>query len=895
MRRSVLGILLIVSCFGVLVDGEAATRFASPSGSGSACTNVGTPCALQTAIDQAVQGDTVQLANGTYNGLFGTNSSGASGNPITLKAANRHQAILSNANGCSSEGGLYIENDWWIVEDLRFSAHHDAIRLEGVSNNIIRHNIIENFGQHGVRGLTGSNNNLIEENVITRGATCYGGGEGAGIVLIDFAGIPNTTNNTILNNIIYDTGNNECVFGCDKAGYGILIANNADDNTVKGNLLLGNGGKGQLRVLFGSSALSTTFLTGTIIQDNIILWGEGESSTNDCNDHQTSLINNLMGGTMQSIWSTKGNVDGNRGQHVMRHNTFILDAFSRIGAGWGSMSGDAICVNGGYKVQNTMIDNLFYSPDNDTSGFHKPFGNDAPMAEGFASGQVHHNWVWANDNSNSWILGSYTPQTGDLISFGSAPTFEDAAGGDWEIADGTLGAPGNNPASDSTKRGINWNSFLKRQWALNVWALETRNQATSGSIHNFTAVDPDSYYQVWFYAGACTINETFVIEGETQFRDLTTGNYNDASQILMQSFGKPARWLTLGRHKATDGTLTVDWGTSNCVERLFIRRLPTADEAYTWITGAAAGPDVPFTASSPVASGSPSTLTYGPVTGTGTITCTPSIVSGSADANWTGTSSANLIAGTGSPKSGTARTTTTVYRLSCTDDNGTTDVDQTVAVTPTGGFTDDFSDNNRNAALWNIDSVIVGTTDALVTVAETSAQVHITPRTSQSGERFNGYTTVNTYDLTGGHTSIEVVQAATHEALSLAINSTNWYRIVNDGGTLYFQDKIAGVSTYITVDYVNADHRWWRIRHDAATDEMVFETSTSANGGASWDEQRRIPLVLTITDMFAEFNSGTYDPIGSPGVAIFDNFTLLAAGGDATAPAAPANLRVVQP
>ena len=45
----------------------AATRFVSPSGSGSACSS-GAPCSRATAISQAVAGDTITLADGTYSG-----------------------------------------------------------------------------------------------------------------------------------------------------------------------------------------------------------------------------------------------------------------------------------------------------------------------------------------------------------------------------------------------------------------------------------------------------------------------------------------------------------------------------------------------------------------------------------------------------------------------------------------------------------------------------------------------------------------------------------------------------------------------------------------------------------------------------------------------------------
>lgn len=304
-------------------------------------------------------------------------------------------------------------------------------------------------------------------------------------------------------------------------------------------------------------------------------------------------------------------------------------------------------------------------------------------------------------------------------------------------------------------------------------------------------------------------------------------------------------------------------------------------------------PTVPFTASTPVASGTASTLTYGPVTNANT--CTPSIVSGAADTNWTNTSSAALI--TGGSTNGTARTSATVYRLSCTGDGGTTPVDQTVTIIPTGGFTDNFNDNNQDTALWDINATIFGIPDPLVTVAETSNQLRITTRSGVDESRFNGYTTDDPYNLTGGYVSAEIVQVAAptttaNTILAMAIDGNNGYNIAHEEGVLYFQSRIAGVVSSTTVSYVNATHRWWKIRHEPSGDLMKFETSTN---GTAWTERRSIPRTLAVTAMFAEPIAGTYDIVGSTGVAIFDNFDLLAVNTDVDAPAAPTNLRVVGP
>ena len=50
---------------------SAVTRYAAPTGTGSTCTNQGTPCTLQTALSQAQAGDTILLKDGRYTGTSG--------------------------------------------------------------------------------------------------------------------------------------------------------------------------------------------------------------------------------------------------------------------------------------------------------------------------------------------------------------------------------------------------------------------------------------------------------------------------------------------------------------------------------------------------------------------------------------------------------------------------------------------------------------------------------------------------------------------------------------------------------------------------------------------------------------------------------------------------------
>ena len=114
--------------------------------------NVSTSAALQAALDKAVAGDEIVLADGTYAGEFSIRSfSGTSGAPITVRAANRHKAIMQGNNVCSRfEEGFVVQKSHWIIKDLKFKDHGRAISIYAPKVEF-SHNIIDHFREEGVR------------------------------------------------------------------------------------------------------------------------------------------------------------------------------------------------------------------------------------------------------------------------------------------------------------------------------------------------------------------------------------------------------------------------------------------------------------------------------------------------------------------------------------------------------------------------------------------------------------------------------------------------------------------------------------------------------------------------------------------------------------------------
>jgi uncharacterized protein (TIGR03437 family) len=192
-----------------------------------------------------------------------------------------------------------------------------------------------------------------------------------------------------------------------------------------------------------------------------------------------------------------------------------------------------------------------------------------------------------------------------------------------------------------------------------------------------------------------------------------------------------------------------------------------------------------------------------------------------------------------------------------------------------GYFSDDFNDNARDVSKWQANSLNEGANsfDSQMEVIEQNGVLTITPRINVQGMHYAGFVSASTWNLTGAHASVEVVQASTSAdtELALVLDSNNFYRIVQEEGQIYFQDKVNGVKSGSSIAYNPTQHRFWRIRHDPDAKTIVFETSSN---GASWAANRTVQPGFALTALRVELASGTYSSVGTPSSSVFDNFKL---------------------
>lgn len=135
---------------------------------------------LTAALAGAVAGQTIQLADGTYNGNFTATAVGTAAAPIRLVGSSN--AILTNSAGTGY--GLYLNNaQYWDLSGFTVSNYLKGIVLDGSSYNTLENLTVNNIDQEGVHFRKFSSYNTIQFSSIYDtgngpGASDAGFGEG---------------------------------------------------------------------------------------------------------------------------------------------------------------------------------------------------------------------------------------------------------------------------------------------------------------------------------------------------------------------------------------------------------------------------------------------------------------------------------------------------------------------------------------------------------------------------------------------------------------------------------------------------------------------------------------------------------------------------------------------
>jgi RHS repeat-associated protein len=202
-----------------------------------------------------------------------------------------------------------------------------------------------------------------------------------------------------------------------------------------------------------------------------------------------------------------------------------------------------------------------------------------------------------------------------------------------------------------------------------------------------------------------------------------------------------------------------------------------------------------------------------------------------------------------------------------------------------GLLADDFNDNALDPLKWTrIES------DPLAVVEEANQRLQIAVNTGSATR--DGYASLNTVDLTDARAVVEVPHASTWDytettlgvwasandaAAMLVRQGVLYLRLMSPGAPCDMCLEGDGFNTDETsVPYSPTQHRFWRIRHDAASDALYWEASAD---GATWQMLRSAARPFSVNGLQVRLTAGNYFGIipigGTPpqaDAAFFDNF-----------------------
>lgn len=171
---------------------------------------VKTASELSSALDKAVAGDVIRLADGTYSGKFKIQRSGTKASPIQIIGSGK--AII-DAGSMSTGYGLEVTGSNLIISGLQVRNAKKGIVLDSVQNTILENLKVYNTGEEGVHYRTHSQNNIIRNSEVydiglknaSYGEGIYIGSAESNWCTYTNCEIDRSNNNLVLNNKIYRT------------------------------------------------------------------------------------------------------------------------------------------------------------------------------------------------------------------------------------------------------------------------------------------------------------------------------------------------------------------------------------------------------------------------------------------------------------------------------------------------------------------------------------------------------------------------------------------------------------------------------------------------------------------------------------------------------------------
>jgi len=173
----------------------------------------------------------------------------------------------------------------------------------------------------------------------------------------------------------------------------------------------------------------------------------------------------------------------------------------------------------------------------------------------------------------------------------------------------------------------------------------------------------------------------------------------------------------------------------------------------------------------------------------------------------------------------------------------------------------------RGSRLFNA-SLLDGQTQ----VVQNGEHLTLRPPGNAQTLHFAGYVSA-AMDLTGASATVGV-QPASGGALTnfaLVVNPNTWYAFAATNDTLVFISRENGALSSTNIPFNRGAHRFWRFRHDRASNVLFWETRGPAG---SWRVRHALTPQLSLSSAELELSAGTSAGVSDPGTAAFDTFGL---------------------